>query len=166
MKTTLIKFLACCLLISNAAWAQTSTLEIARLSWLQGTWITTQGKQIIDEHWSLEGQSLLGVSRTMEDEHSRAVEMMMLEKNGQEFIMRLRFFGPAIDKATRGKDQPLRLQLVEADAVHFLCLGIESEEGTRLSYTLTSPTTLHAIISKTKDGKVVWQEEFSFTRRH
>ena len=140
------------------------SLKIENLTWIQGRWISRNAKQIVEEQWSLQGQSLLGVSRTMEAEKSKALEILMLEKKDDDWIMRLRFFGPAIDKASRGKDEPLRLKLVEADHTHFTCIGIGAEEGTTLTYTLKNAQILHAKITKMHDGKIVWGEEFEFVK--
>lgn len=134
------------------------------LVWIQGRWTERRNDQLIEEHWSLAGQSLLGVSRTLAGVRSRTFELFTLERDGEDWVMRLRMFGPALDKATRGKDEPLRLKLVEADARHFRCEGVGSETGTTLVYELESPGRLNARITKTRDGKVVWQERYRFTR--
>lgn len=139
-------------------------LELSSLAWLQGRWMATKGPQTVEEQWSLQGQSLLGVSRTLAGGQSRGVELLMLEEQGAELVLRLRMFGPALDKAGRGRDEPLRLKLVAADATHFRCEGIGSEEGTVLVYTRKGTDGLEAHISKTREGKVVWEDRFAFQR--
>jgi hypothetical protein len=150
---------------TNTSASQTTTnITLQKLTWLHGSWSASNEKQTIDEHWSLQGESLLGISRTMEAGKSRAFELLLIEKQGDDFILRLRFFGPAIDKATRGKEEPLRLKVVQADELGLRCEGIDSETGTTLLYTKLSANTMQAQISKVREGKLVWQETYQFRR--
>ena len=142
----------------------TPSVTLQKITWLQGSWSASNEKQTIDEHWSLQAESLLGISRTMEAGKSKAFELLLIEKQGDDFILRLRFFGPAIDKATRGKDEPLRLKVVQADEQTLRCEGIENEVGTTLTYTKLSATEMQAQISKVREGKLVWQESYQFSR--
>jgi hypothetical protein len=144
--------------------AASADIDFESLSWLAGTWTARDGTKMIEEHWSKLGLSLFGSSRTMEADKSKAIELLLLEKRDDEWLMRLRFFGPAMDKALRGKDAPLLLKLVEADKQHFKCIGIGNEEGTTLIYQLKTPDTLHASISKIREAKEVWREEYVFHR--
>lgn len=144
--------------------SEKATLDLQQLRWMTGSWHASNAKQNIDEHWSLQGNSLLGTSRTMEANHSKAVELLLIEAQGEDLIVRLRFFGPAIDKATRGKDEALRLKVIQADAQQLICEGIGNEVGTRLSYTKISAERMQAQIRKTRDGSIVWQEEYTFQR--
>ncbi len=154
-----------CVLILPVLLVQAPTApDLSSLAWLQGRWIATKGAETVEEQWSLQGTSLLGVSRTLVGGQSRGVELLMLEKQGPDLVLRLRMFGPALDKAGRGKEEPLRLKLVEADATHFRCEGIGPEAGTVLIYERKGADGLQAHISKTREGKVVWEERFSFQR--
>lgn len=141
-----------------------AAIDLQNLRWIVGDWQSSQGKQTIDEHWSLAGDSLLGISRSLEENRSKAVELLLIEKQENDYLLRLRFFGPAIDKATRGKDQPLRLKVVQADAEKLHCEGIDAETGTTVIYTNLSPLSMTAQIRKIRDGAVVWQEDYVFKR--
>lgn len=141
-----------------------STPDLRALAWIQGRWTERRNDELIEEHWSLVEQSLLGVSRTMKEGRSSAFELFTLERDGEDWVMRIRMFGPGLDKATRGKDEPLRLKLVEADTQHFRCEGVGPETGTALVYELSGPGRLTARITKTRDRKVVWSESHQFTR--
>lgn len=141
-----------------------ASIQIQDLTWLLGSWTAITGKQIIDEHWALQKQSLMGVSRTTEAEKSKAVELLFIEKQDEDWILRLRFFGPAIDRATRGKDEPLRLKVMQADAEQLRCEGIGSETGTTLTYTKLSVHSMRAEIRKVREGKLVWSETYQFQR--
>ena len=98
-----------------------SPSDLSQLSWLQGQWQAQAGDSQIDESWSLQGNSLLGVSRSLQQGLSTEIELMVLEPWEQTYQMRLRFFSAAAEKALRGKDQPLRLELISADQQHFVC---------------------------------------------
>lgn len=139
-------------------------MDIQVLDWMQGLWLCQSDQGWTEELWSLKGRSLLGVSRSMKDHVSSSFELFLLEPDQGDWVLRLRMFGPGLDKALRGKDEPLRLKLVEADRAHFKCEGLGPEMGTTLVYTLQSPNTLHARISKAKDGKVVWSEDYYFRK--
>lgn len=138
--------------------------DLSSLAWLQGRWLATKGAETVEEQWSLQGASLLGLSRTLAAGLSQGVELMLLEKQGNDLVLRLRMFGPALDKAGRGKEEPLRLRLVAADATHFRCEGMGPEEGTVLVYTRKGVEGLEAHISKTREGRVVWEDRFVFQR--
>jgi len=138
--------------------------NLEALAWLQGRWQAQKGPQVVEEQWSLQGASLLGVSWTLAAGQSRSFEMLLLEKQGDDWVLRLRMFGPALDKATRGKEEPLRLKLVAADATHFRCEGLGPEEGTTLIYERTGPDKMQARIAKTRDGRVLWSESFDFKK--
>ncbi|MFZ6819346.1 DUF6265 family protein [Undibacterium sp. Ji22W] len=139
-----------------------ATIDLQLLRWMSGDWQATNAKQIIDEHWSLQGNSLLGISRTLEGNVSKAFELLLIETQGEDLIVRLRFFGPAIEKATRGKDEPLRLKVILADAQQLICEGVGNEIGTTLSYTKLSGDRMQAQIRKVRDGNIVWQEDYVF----
>ena len=148
----------------NASNQASSDVSIQKLAWMLGSWSAENDQQTIDEQWSLQAESLLGISRTMEAGKSKAFELLLIEKQGDDFILRLRFFGPSIDKATRGKENPLRLKVIQADEQILRCEGIDSELGTSLIYSKLSATTMQAQISKVREGKIVWQESYQFTR--
>lgn len=58
--------------------------EIAKLSWLSGCWASDDGESGSGEHWtSLAGETMLGMSRTVE--HGRTVEFEFME---------VRYLGP------------------------------------------------------------------------
>jgi hypothetical protein len=159
----------CCFLPVHAS-AQESTrptvaaINLQNLRWIVGDWQSSQGRQTIDEHWSLAGDSLLGISRSIEESRSKTFELLLIEKQDNDYLLRLRFFGPAIEKATRGKDQPLRLKVVQADTEKLLCEGIDAETGTTVTYTKLSPNSMTAQIRKIRDSAVVWQEDYVFKR--
>lgn len=140
-------------------------LDIQPLAWLQGRWIGQNGNERYEEHWSLLGQSLVGLSRTMEKDRSSFFELFNLEREGKadRWILRIRMFGPGLDKALRGADEPLRLSLVEADASHMRFEGIGPEAGTSLIYRTDGPDKIVAELSKTKNGKP-WKESYHFIR--
>lgn len=141
-----------------------TSINLQDLRWMTGSWHTSNGQQNVDEHWSLQGESLVGISRTLENNKSKVVELLLIEKQGEDWLLRLRFFGPAIDKATRGKDEPLRLKVIHADAQQLMCEGIGNEIGTTLSYTRIGNQKMQAKISKMRGETLVWQEEYAFER--
>lgn len=131
---------------------------------MQGRWTGQEGALQFEEQWSLQGDALLGVARVMEQGRSKELELFALEPKDGQYLMRIRMFGPALDTATRGKDAPLQLRLVEADHTHFVCAGIGPEEGTTLTYQRTPQGGLRASIQKVRQGAVVWRQDFAFTR--
>lgn len=139
-------------------------IQILDLTWMLGSWTAVTEKHIIDEHWALQGQSLMGISRTTEAEKSKAVELLFIEKQDEDWIVRLRFFGPAIDHATRGKDEPLRLKVVHASTTELRCEGIGGEIGTKLTYTKLTANSMRAEIRKVREGRLVWSETYQFQR--
>ncbi len=97
MKTLLSLFLF--LVLQTTCQAQ----DLQSLKWLEGRWSSITQDGVIEEQWSLQGRSLLGVSRTMRGQQSKALELLMLEEVEGKPIMRLRFFGPAMEKPCVGK---------------------------------------------------------------
>jgi hypothetical protein len=151
------------LLLAGQVMAQAPQPELKTLSWLSGRWVGAEGPERFEEAWSLEGQSLLGVARTLKGDRSTFVELFMLEADGADLVLRLRMFGPALDRALRGKEEPLRLKLVAADATHFQCEGLGPEVGTTLTYRLEAPDRLRATLTKVKEGRTFTQT-YAFTR--
>lgn len=152
------------LLLPTLLVAQTpQSMALSDLRWLQGRWTGERGPERFEEQWSLQGQSLLGVARTLEKDQTTFVELFMLESGEEGWVLRIRMFGPALDKALRGKDTPLRLVAVEMDASHVLFEGMGPETGTRVLYRLEGPGRLLAEISKTKNGKP-WKETFHLVK--
>lgn len=170
VKMTVVSAIFLCAYLPVSCFAQepkttaVAALDLQNLRWILGSWHAKNAKQSTDEHWSLQGDSLLGISRTTEENKSKAFELLLIEKLGDDLILRLRFFGPAIDKATRGKEEPLRLKVVQADAQQLVCEGIGGETGTTLTYTKLSANSMQAQIRKVRDGAVVWQESYAFNR--
>ncbi len=148
---------------SNLAWAQFNG-DIAILSWLNGRWQAQADGVEIEELWSLQGLSLLGISRSLKLGRSQQLELLLLEPAEHGWQWRLRFFGPAAEQAQRGKDEPLRLQLISADAQHFLAEGIGKESGTQLSYRLIAKDKIEAELIKRKDGQIVLREQYLFRK--
>ena len=157
-------FLCCTLSATRLAASEKASIDLQQLRWMTGSWSANNAQQSIDEHWFLQGDSLIGTSRTMEANHSKAIELLLIEKQGDDLVVRLRFFGPAIDKATRGKDEALRLKVIQADAQLLVCEGIGNEVGTTLTYTKLGAQGMRAEISKVRDGTIVWQEVYVFQR--
>ena len=143
--------------------AQAPPPDLQPLVWLSGRWLGAEGPERFEEHWSLEGSSLLGVARTLKAGRTTFVEIFALEPDGNDLVLRIRMFGPALDRALRGKEEPLRLKLTEADATHFTCEGIGPEAGTTLVYRLEGPDRLRARLTKVKDGRT-FSQEYAFTR--
>lgn len=155
-----------CLAMLPAPYASAlSPPDLSQLGWLQGQWQAQTGDSQIDESWSLQGNSLLGVSRSLQRGLSTEIELMVLEPWEQTYQMRLRFFSAAAEKALRGKDQPLRLELISADQQHFVCQGVGTEAGTSLSYRLIRPDMMEAELIKQRDGKIVHREHYQFFKR-
>lgn len=151
------------LLLSSAGYAQVPA-DLRNLAWLHGHWQSQTEAGQVDETWSLQGNSLLGVSRGLKQGLSTHIELLLLEPDSTGYQMRLRFFSAAAELALRGKDQPLRLQLVSADQQHLLCQGIGPEAGTSLSYRLLQADKMEAELIKRRDGVVVHREYYQFTR--
>ncbi len=143
--------------------AQAPAPDLQALAWLSGRWMGREGTESFEEQWSLQGESLLGVARTLEKGRSTFVELFALERSGEDWVLRVRMFGPALDRALRGKEEPLRLRLVEVDARHFRCEGLGPDRGTVLTYTLEAPDRILAQLSKTREGQPV-VEAYRFTR--
>lgn len=150
------------LLAASLLGAQAPAFRPGTLAWLQGRWVGEAGEERYEEFWSFQGQSLLGVSRTLKEGRSSFTELFTLEPEGDQWVLRLRMFGEGITQALKGRDEPLRLRLAEADARHVRYEGLGPEAGTTVSYWLEGDT-LHAAVDKVKNGKP-WREAYAFHR--
>lgn len=138
--------------------------DITVLNWLNGRWLAQQAEMQIEEIWSLQGQSLMAISRSLMQGRSQQLELLVLEPAEPGWQFRLRFFGPASEQARRGKDEPLRLQLISADKQHFLAEGIATESGTQLSYRLLDGQSIAAELIKRRDGKILLHQRYHFKK--
>jgi Domain of unknown function (DUF6265) len=74
-----------------AAAGQTRGAGITDLTWLSGCWELTRGPRHVTESWSsLEGGTLMGVSRTVTDGRTREWEFLVIREGakGVEYVAR------------------------------------------------------------------------------
>jgi hypothetical protein len=68
-------------LIVTPAATQTQTEDVKQLSWLSGTWVGTEGRVEMEEHWTLpKGNSLLGLHRDVAGDRTVSFEFLRIEK--------------------------------------------------------------------------------------
>jgi Domain of unknown function (DUF6265) len=137
---------------------------LADLAWMHGDWQGQKGKEHFDEHWHLQGDSMLGVSRTSEAGRSTFFELFVLEATEKDLILRLRMFGPAGERAVRGQNEPLRLKVVELDKEHVVFEGLGKDQGTQVRYQRMGTDGLEAEILKHDAPGKVWRQSYSFKR--
>lgn len=128
---------------------------LSQLSWLAGCWTSVDGEPGTGEHWlPLAGESLLGVSRTVQDGKTAFYEFMRIERDAAgriTFFAQPRGAPPSAFPATRITD----------DAVTFENPAHDFPQ--RIGYRFAAPGTLHAYIQGEVGGQAR-REDFHYTR--
>jgi hypothetical protein len=71
---------------------------LADLAWLEGSWRSTDGKEIFDEIWTgPEGGSMAAVSRSVEDGRTGMYELSTIETTPTGPVLRIRHFGAGLE---------------------------------------------------------------------
>jgi len=112
------------------------------LSWLDGSWVHGDKDSSIEEHWRQSGAGLVGMFREVKKGRSTFFEIMAIEAEGRDIIMRIRHFGPGLKAAWEEKSKPMTFRLGERAGDSATFDGLEVQAGERLLYRLIDNDTL------------------------
>ena len=135
---------------------------LEKLSWLAGTWLEKSDDGATEEHWyKPSGNVILGMCRLANKGRPDTYELLLIEEKEGWLDYYLRHFGPGL--ATREKDAIAFDVRIEGDnQVTFE--SRDAQRPTRLTYRLTAPDSLHAVLDRQRDGKKL-HDEFHMKRK-
>lgn len=135
--------------------------SLAQLSWLQGAWLGQTETVIVEERWSgLLGGSLMGMFRYIEEGQARFFELMTLEMEDEQAVLRIKHFHPGL-VGWEEKDEAVEYVLVSLTAGEALFLRRKPANGNWMVYRRTNDelrVTFRSEPGGTPEG------EFAFTR--
>jgi len=123
------------------------------ISWLDGRWVKAYGDKFMEEHWSNLGGSFIGMCREMVDGQSTFIEIMVIEPEGADTLMRIRHFGPGLKSAREERDKTAVFRLSEFNGKLAVFEGVGPNEGEKLTYRLMSKELLEITAEFMRDGK-------------
>lgn len=69
----------------------------AALAWLSGSWVGRNGNDRTEEHWApVAGNSLVGTFRWVKDDAVLFYELLALEQEGDQVLLRIKHFHPKL----------------------------------------------------------------------
>ena len=122
------------------------------ISWLDGRWVKAYGENFMEEHWSNLGGSFLGMCREMKNGESTFIEIMVIEPDGADTVMRIRHFGPGLKTAWEDKDRTIVFKLGVHDSKSAVFTGVGANEGERITYKLQGKEILDITTEFVRDG--------------
>lgn len=125
---------------------------VQMISWLDGRWVKAYGENFMEEHWSSLGGSFLGMCREMKDGQTSFIEIMVIEPEGEDTVMRIRHFGPGLKTAWEDKDRTVVLKLGAHDNKSAVFTGTGANEGDRITYKLLAKDILDITTEFVRDG--------------
>jgi hypothetical protein len=126
--------------------------KVADLAWMSGSWVTTQGKTQIEEHWTKPaGDSMIGMGRTLKDGKTIFFEYLRIEVRADGI------FYVAHPKARMGTD----FKLMRLSANEALFENPAHDNPKKILYRRTPDGSLTARVEGDENGKPV-SEEFHY----
>lgn len=137
------------LLSTNQPAAPSRPIDIQAVSFMAGHWVGT-GTDISEEVWlPPAADAMLGMWRWARDGRSRLYELLVVAKEGDSVVLRLRHFRPDL-VALEEKDKPFVLPLISVREREAVFEGVASDGGPlRITYRRPSPDRLEASVEKT-----------------
>jgi hypothetical protein len=123
------------------------------ISWLEGKWVKAYGDKLREEHWSFMGGSFLGMCREISNSDSSVIQIMTIEQEGDETVMKIRHFSKGLKVAFEEKDKTAIFKLKEYDKKNALFVGIGENEGESFAYKLLAKELLEITVQTNQNGK-------------
>ncbi len=154
------------LLFNTLTLAHSAPIDpLQTIAWLDGVWISEQADEVMEEHWSFSKNGLLGMFREIKNGRSTFFEIMCIEQEEHEVLLRIRHFGPALKTAWEERDNPMTFILTQFSDSLAIFAGANSQQGERLIYRLNNRNSLTITGEFLHSGKKV-VEIFSFIRKN
>ena len=141
---------------TNSSAQQKTAWTVADLAWMSGSWVTTQGKTQIEEHWTKPaGDTMLGMGRTLKDGKTVFFEYLRIEARPDGI------FYVAHPKARPGTD----FKLTRLTAGEALFENPQHDNPKKILYRKNPDGSLTARVEGDENGKPT-SEEFHYRRMH
>ena len=139
-------------------------VRVTDLAWLAGVWQGELWDGVTEEHWSQpSGDSMMCMFRFVKAGQPVFYEFLTLERREQGLVLYMRHFHAKLI-AWEEKDAPLQFAVTKASAREVVFERIDSADvKVKMTYQLTAPDRLNAILEKVKDGKTS-REVFQYRR--
>jgi hypothetical protein len=134
---------------------------LAPLAWISGTWVGSEADTHIEESWSEpRGLSMVGSFRMLQQGAPRFYELMTLEREGEQTLLRLKHFGPGL-LAWEEKDEAPTFRLAAVTGSEATFENVGTDKVRRIRYQRSGDAL---VITLESDGKQPQQFRFRRTR--
>ena len=135
---------------------------LAPLAWLSGTWVGVEGGTYIEESWSApESDQMLGRFRMLKNGAPQFYELMTLEREGEQTLMRMKHFAPGL-VAMEEKDEAPTYRLAAVTDSEATFENVGTDKVRRIRYQRTGDAL---VISLERDAKPPQQFRFRRAQR-
>jgi hypothetical protein len=141
-----------------------SGVRPANLLWICGGWSGQRGEDPIDEYWSqLQGDILLGMFRWLHAGQLRFSELMSLENEEDDLVLRIKHFDPGL-KGREERDRSMELVLVQRQECEAIFLQRLVADPPWLVYRL-EPDARMLMVHFVREGEEALEaDQFRYTR--
>ena len=142
------------LLLLALALAPTQAAGVETLGWMSGSWTTTSGGSVIEEHWTKPaGGTLIGMGRTLKGEKTAFFEFLRIETRPD---------GVFYVAQPKGRP-PVSFRLVEQKDGFVAFENPQHDFPQRVTYQRAAENSMVAEVSGPQGGKMV-TERFEYQR--
>ena len=137
--------------------------SIVELRWLTGLWQGKHNSEHVDEIWSMPtGDTMVGAFRQFVGTELTLYEMMVIEKSGDEIVLRIKHYGPGLTAwETSDENMVFTLKETKDKELYFTMESITGSERA-LHYRRQADELVVTMIVST--SKEIQKEEYTFTR--
>jgi hypothetical protein len=149
----------CLCACATARPAPDAASALAPLAWVSGTWVGGEAATYLEESWSEpKGHSMLGSFRMLKDGAPQFYELMTLDREGEQTLLRLKHFGPGL-QAWEEKDEAPTFRLAAVAGMEATFENVGTDEVRRIRYQRTGDAL---VITLERDAKQ--PQQFRFQR--
>lgn len=139
-------------------------ISVTDLSWFSGVWTGQVGHDSIEEHWSGPAAgTLMGMFRWIHEGQVRFYELLTIEPDGDQLLMRIKHFSPGLI-GWEEKDQAVTLILVRLQPGEASFYRLGGDEPLWLFYRLEDENTLVAFFERDETGHKQ-EDEFRYVNQ-
>lgn len=138
-----------------------ATSPLAPLAWFSGTWVGGEAGTHIEESWSEPlGPSMVGSFRMLKGGAPQFYELMTIEREGEQTLLRLKHFGPKLVAWEEQEEAPT-YRLIAATGSVALFENVGTDKVRRIRYERDGNSL---VISLERDAKQPQQFRFQRAR--
>lgn len=126
---------------SKSAERKSPVSPLEELGWLAGTWSELKSNTLFEETWTAPvGAGMVGMSRVVTGASPRAYELMSLQREGSDTLLRIRHFDAALVPAPAEAEGALVYRLVGSKDGEATFDNVGTDKARRIVYAREKDT--------------------------